>query len=248
MDFWCFLMCFLRGFFCFSRLRCYKHFLAFFSPSPKAGNQSPKIEDQSSLGVLGKISRYRSISENTYSIFSYIFQGFGGSRFNPILISTGLISSSQEFPHSFPDHPDVSSVYGRFVGGWLVVCWLSWSWDQNVRRYPGYNTNSEIRRILSASLQNVLFFKREGHDALKWYWHNILKTLRSPWQHNPWIPTENYGKPHCPWPMKGPSAGEPRADSAPKRPIRSSGADNRCGGKKSAFERRIFVTSMFQYP
>ena len=119
MDFWCFLMCFLRGFFCFSRLRCYKHFLAFFSPSPKAGNQSPKIEDQSSLGVLGKISRYRSISENTYSIFSYIFQGFGGSRFNPILISTGLISSSQEFPHSFPDHPD-----GVF-GIWQVCWWLA---------------------------------------------------------------------------------------------------------------------------
>ena len=52
-------------------MRC-KHFLAFVSPNPKTCNQSPKIQD---LGVLGKISRYRSNSENTY-----IFLGFGGSR------------------------------------------------------------------------------------------------------------------------------------------------------------------------
>ena len=45
----------------------------FVSPNPKTCNQSPKIQD---LGVLGKISRYRSNSENTY-----IFLGFGGSRF-----------------------------------------------------------------------------------------------------------------------------------------------------------------------
>ena len=52
-------------------MRC-KHFLAFVSPNPKTCNQSPKIQD---LGVLGKISRYRSNSESTY-----IFLGFGGSR------------------------------------------------------------------------------------------------------------------------------------------------------------------------
>ena len=66
---------FLRGFAGFipSRLMPCKHFLAFVSPNPKTCNQSPKIQD---LGVLGKISRYRSNSENTY-----IFLGFGGSRF-----------------------------------------------------------------------------------------------------------------------------------------------------------------------
>ena len=65
---------FLRGFAGFipSRLMRCKHFLAFVSPNPKTCNQSPKIQD---LGVLGKISRYRSNSENTY-----IFLGFGGSR------------------------------------------------------------------------------------------------------------------------------------------------------------------------
>ena len=65
---------FLRGFAGFipsCLMRC-KHFLAFVSPNPKTCNQSPKIQD---LGVLGKISRYRSNSENTY-----IFLGFGGSR------------------------------------------------------------------------------------------------------------------------------------------------------------------------
>ena len=53
---------FLRGFAGFiSRrsMRC-KHFLAFVSPNPKTCNQGPKIQD---LGVLGKISRYRSNSE-----------------------------------------------------------------------------------------------------------------------------------------------------------------------------------------
>ena len=40
-------------------------FLAFVSPNPKTCNQSPKIQD---LGVLGKISRYRSNSKNTYII------------------------------------------------------------------------------------------------------------------------------------------------------------------------------------
>ena len=70
-----FLRFFLRGFAGFipSRLMRCKHFLAFVSPNPKTCNQSPKIQD---LGVLGKISRYRSNSENTY-----IFLGFGGSRF-----------------------------------------------------------------------------------------------------------------------------------------------------------------------
>ena len=65
---------FLRGFAGFipSRLMRCKHFLAFVSPNPKTCNQSPKIQD---LGVLGKISRYRSNSESTY-----IFLGFGGSR------------------------------------------------------------------------------------------------------------------------------------------------------------------------
>ena len=48
------------------------------SPNPKTCNQSPKIQD---LGVLGKISRYRSNSENTY-----IFLGFGGSRMIIIII------------------------------------------------------------------------------------------------------------------------------------------------------------------
>ena len=69
-----FCVFFLRGFAGFipSRLMRCKHFLAFVSPNPKICNQSPKIQD---LGVLGKISRYRSNSENTY-----IFLGFGGSR------------------------------------------------------------------------------------------------------------------------------------------------------------------------
>ena len=69
-----FFAVFLRGFAGFipSRLMRCKHFLAFVSPNPKTCNQSPKIQD---LGVLGKISRYRSNSENTY-----IFLGFGGSR------------------------------------------------------------------------------------------------------------------------------------------------------------------------
>ena len=58
-------------------MRC-KHFLAFVSPNPKTCNQSPKIQD---LGVLGKISRYRSNSANTY-----IFLGFGGSRIIIIMI------------------------------------------------------------------------------------------------------------------------------------------------------------------
>jgi len=42
---------FLRGFAGFlpSRLMRCKHFLAFVSPSPKSCNQSPKIEDQSSI-------------------------------------------------------------------------------------------------------------------------------------------------------------------------------------------------------
>ena len=41
----------LRGFAGFlpSRLMRRKHFLAFVSPSPKSCNQSPKIEDQSSI-------------------------------------------------------------------------------------------------------------------------------------------------------------------------------------------------------
>ena len=74
----------LRGFcglfagFIPSRLMRCKHFLAFVSPNPKTCNQSPKIQD---LGVLGKISRYRSNSENTY-----IFLGFGGSRYIHIYI------------------------------------------------------------------------------------------------------------------------------------------------------------------
>ena len=70
----------LRGFAGFipSRLMRCKHFLAFVSPNPKTCNQSPKIQD---LGVLGKISRYRSNSENTY-----IFLGFGGSRMIIIII------------------------------------------------------------------------------------------------------------------------------------------------------------------
>ena len=71
---------FLRGFAGFipnHLMRC-KHFLAFVSPNPKTCNQSPKIQD---LGVLGKISRYRSNSENTY-----IFLGFGGSRYIYIYI------------------------------------------------------------------------------------------------------------------------------------------------------------------
>ena len=65
---------FLRGFAGFlpDRLRRCKYFLSFVSPSSKTCNQSLKIED---LGVLGKISWYRSNSENTY-----IFLGFGGSR------------------------------------------------------------------------------------------------------------------------------------------------------------------------
>ena len=69
-----FLRFFLRGFAGLipSRLMRCKHLLAFVSPNPKTCNQSPKIQD---LGVLGKISRYRSNSENTY-----IFLGFGGSR------------------------------------------------------------------------------------------------------------------------------------------------------------------------
>ena len=51
-------------------------FFAFFSPNPKTCNQSTQIEGQSSIywGVLCKISRYRSNSENTD-----IFLGFGGS-------------------------------------------------------------------------------------------------------------------------------------------------------------------------
>ena len=45
---------FLRGFAGFlpSRLMRCKHFLAFVSPSPKSCNQSPKIEDQSSIQVF----------------------------------------------------------------------------------------------------------------------------------------------------------------------------------------------------
>ena len=66
---------FLRGFAGFlpDRLRRCKYFLSFVSPSSKTCNQNLKIED---LGVLGKISWYRSNSENTY-----IFLGFGGSRY-----------------------------------------------------------------------------------------------------------------------------------------------------------------------
>ena len=62
---------FLRGFASFlpDRLRRCKYCLSFVSPSSKTCNQSPKIED---LGVSGKISWYRSNSENTY-----IFLGFG---------------------------------------------------------------------------------------------------------------------------------------------------------------------------
>ena len=75
---------FLRGFAGFipSRLMRCKHFLAFVSPNPKTCNQSPKIQD---LGVLGKISRYRSNSENTY-----IFLGFGGYCQTPSKIINGL--------------------------------------------------------------------------------------------------------------------------------------------------------------
>ena len=80
----CFLFCgflrdlcgsFLRGFAGFlpDRLRRCKYVLSFVSPSPRTCNQSLKIED---LGVLGKISWCRSNSENTY-----IFLGFGGSRY-----------------------------------------------------------------------------------------------------------------------------------------------------------------------
>ena len=81
----CFFLCFflrafcgffLRGFAGFipSRLMRCKHFLALVSPNPKTCNQSPKIQD---LGVLGKISRYRSNSENTY-----IFLGFRVEVYN----------------------------------------------------------------------------------------------------------------------------------------------------------------------
>ena len=65
---------FLQGFAGFlpDRLRRCKYFLSFVSPSSKTCNQNLKIED---LGGLGKISWYRSNSENTY-----IFLGFGGSN------------------------------------------------------------------------------------------------------------------------------------------------------------------------
>ena len=78
---------FLRGFAGFlpDRLRRCKYFLSFVSPSSKTCNQSLKIED---LGVLGKISWYRSNSENTYfpriwrvqdvvTFMSGILQSFG---------------------------------------------------------------------------------------------------------------------------------------------------------------------------
>ena len=65
-----FLRVFLRGFAGFipSRLMRCKHFLALVSSNPKTCNQSPKIQD---LGVLGKISRYRSNSENTYMFLGF---------------------------------------------------------------------------------------------------------------------------------------------------------------------------------
>ena len=59
---------FFRGFAGFipSRLMRCKHFLAFVSPNPKTCNQSPKIQD---LGVLAKISRFRSNSETPIFVF-----------------------------------------------------------------------------------------------------------------------------------------------------------------------------------
>jgi len=44
-----FLRFFFCGFYPYSRLMRCKHVLAFVSPSPKTWNQSPKIEDQSSI-------------------------------------------------------------------------------------------------------------------------------------------------------------------------------------------------------
>jgi len=51
VGFCVFFAFFFRGFADFipSRLMRCKHFLAFVSPSPKTCNQSPKIEDQSSI-------------------------------------------------------------------------------------------------------------------------------------------------------------------------------------------------------
>ena len=82
-----------------SRLMRCKHFLAFVSPNPKTCNQSPKIQD---LGVLGKISRYRSNSENTY-----IFLGFGGSRYIYIYTVYIYIGSTRSPREPCRAHPFV---------------------------------------------------------------------------------------------------------------------------------------------
>ena len=124
---------FLRGFAGFipSRLMRCKHFLAFVSPNPKTCNQSPKIQD---LGVLGKISRYRSNSENTY-----IFLGFGGSRYIYIyLIIYTYIHTLWSAPTS-TCNVEANSRTGLVTPN--IECW--WARGTEVMKNVGYHKSEK---------------------------------------------------------------------------------------------------------